>query len=90
MEVGELIGVIKGIKGAVAEPMVDSLVGAAAERDRHRPGVSDASTARPTRSPAAKSQRVKIVKHLSSSLMRCDVYLRRAERGPAPARCAPA
>ena len=89
MEVGELIGVIKGIKGAVAKPMVDNLVEPAAERGGHRPGVPDAQPrdrhALRRRGPARQDGQA-----TEQQPDRCDVHLRRAQRGPAPARCAPA
>jgi excinuclease UvrABC ATPase subunit len=68
MEVGELIGVIKYIKGAVAKPMVDSLV----ERLQNVVdiGLEYLTLNRETDTlSGGESQRVKIVKHLSSSLM---------------------
>src|SRR6266536_2141691 len=68
MEVGELIGVIKGIKDAVAKPMVDSLV----ERLQNviDIGLEYLTLNRETATlSGGESQRVKIVKHLSSSLM---------------------
>jgi excinuclease UvrABC ATPase subunit len=68
MEVGELIGVVRGIKGAVAKPMVDSLV----ERLQHviDIGLEYLTLNRETATlSGGESQRVKIVKHLSSSLM---------------------
>ncbi len=67
MEVGELIGVIKGIKGAVAKPMVDSLV----ERLQNVVdiGLEYLTLNRETATlSGGESQRIKIVKHLSSSL----------------------
>jgi len=68
MEVGELIGVIKGIKDAVAKPMVDSLM----ERLQNviDIGLDYLTLNRETATlSGGESQRVKIVKHLSSSLM---------------------
>jgi excinuclease UvrABC ATPase subunit len=68
MEVGELIGVIKDIKGAVAKPMVDNLV----ERLQNviDIGLEYLTLNRETATlSGGESQRVKIVKHLSSSLM---------------------
>jgi excinuclease UvrABC ATPase subunit len=68
MEIGELISVIKGIKGAVAKPMVDSLV----ERLQNMVdiGLEYLTLNRETATlSGGESQRVKIVKHLSSSLM---------------------
>ncbi len=67
MEVGELIGVIKGIQGAVAKPMVDNL------RQRLQNvvdiGLEYLTLNRETDTlSGGESQRVKIVKHLSSSL----------------------
>jgi excinuclease UvrABC ATPase subunit len=67
MEVGELIGVIKDIKGAVAKPMVDNLV----ERLQNVVdiGLEYLTLNRETDTlSGGESQRVKIVKHLSSSL----------------------
>jgi excinuclease UvrABC ATPase subunit len=67
MEVGELIGVIKGIKGAVAKPMVENLV----ERLQNviDIGLEYLTLNRETATlSGGESQRVKIVKHLSSSL----------------------
>jgi excinuclease ABC A subunit len=68
MEVGELIGVIKGVRDAVAKPMVDSLV----ERLQNviDIGLEYLTLNRETATlSGGESQRVKIVKHLSSSLM---------------------
>lgn len=68
MEIGELISVIKGITGAVAKPMVDSLV----ERLQSVVdiGLEYLTLNRETATlSGGESQRVKIVKHLSSSLM---------------------
>src|SRR5574341_1275893 len=68
MEVGELINVIKGVKDAVAKPMVDSLV----ERLQHviDIGLDYLTLNRETATlSGGESQRIKIVKHLSSSLM---------------------
>lgn len=68
MEIGELIGVIKGITSAVAKPMVDSLV----ERLQNVVdiGLDYLTLNRETATlSGGESQRVKIVKHLSSSLM---------------------
>ena len=68
MEVGDLIGVIKGVRDAVAKPMVDSLV----ERLQNviDIGLEYLTLNRETATlSGGESQRVKIVKHLSSSLM---------------------
>ena len=68
MEVGELIGVIKGIKGAVAKPMVDNLV----KRLENVVdiGLDYLSLNRETDTlSGGEAQRVKIVKQLSSSLI---------------------
>jgi excinuclease UvrABC ATPase subunit len=68
MEIGELIGVIKGINGAVAKPMVDNLV----QRLQNVMdiGLEYLTLNRETSTlSGGESQRVKIVKHLSSSLM---------------------
>jgi excinuclease UvrABC ATPase subunit len=68
MEIGELIGVLKGIKGAVAKPMVDNLV----QRLQNVVdiGLEYLTLNRETATlSGGESQRVKIVKHLSSSLM---------------------
>ena len=68
MEVGELIGVIKGVRDAVAKPMVDSLV----QRLQNviDIGLEYLTLNRETATlSGGESQRVKIVKHLSSSLM---------------------
>ncbi len=68
MEVGELIGVIKGIKGAVAKPMVDNLV----ERLQNviDIGLEYLTLNRETATlSGGESQRIKLVKHLSSSLI---------------------
>ena len=68
MEVGELIGVIKGVRDAVAKPMVDSLV----ERLQNviDIGLEYLTLNRETDTlSGGESQRVKIVKHLSGSLM---------------------
>ncbi len=67
MEVGELIGVIKGIKEPIARPLVDSLV----ERLQNVAdiGLDYLTLNRETDTlSGGESQRVKIVKHLSSSL----------------------
>jgi excinuclease UvrABC ATPase subunit len=67
MEVGELIGVIKGIKDPIAKPMVDNLV----ERLQNviDIGLEYLTLNRETDTlSGGESQRVKIVKHLSSSL----------------------
>ena len=68
MEVGELIGVVKGIKGAVAKPMVDNLV----ERLQNVVdiGLDYLTLNRETDTlSGGEAQRVKIVKQLSSSLI---------------------
>ena len=68
MEVGELIGVINGVRDAVAKPMVDSLM----ERLQNviDIGLDYLTLNRETATlSGGESQRVKIVKHLSSSLM---------------------
>src|SRR5213080_4603659 len=68
MEVDELIEVIRAIKDPVAAPMVDSLI----ERLQHLIdiGLEYLSLDRETDTlSGGESQRVKIVKHLSSSLM---------------------
>jgi excinuclease UvrABC ATPase subunit len=67
MEVGQLIGVVKRIKGPVAAPIVAAL----AERLQHLVdiGLEYLSLDRPTDTlSGGESQRVKIVKHLGSSL----------------------
>ena len=67
MEVGELIGVIRGIQGAVAKPMVDNLV----ERLQNVVdiGLDYLTLNRETDTlSGGESQRVKIVKQLNSSL----------------------
>ncbi|MDD1749150.1 MAG: excinuclease ABC subunit UvrA, partial [Methanothrix sp.] len=67
MEVGELIGVIKDIQGVVAKPMVENLV----ERLQNviDIGLEYLTLNRETATlSGGESQRVKIVKHLSSSL----------------------
>ena len=68
MEVGELIGVIKGIKGAVAKPMVDNLV------DRLQNvvdiGLDYLTLNRETDTlSGGEAQRVKMVKQMNSSLI---------------------
>ena len=68
MEVGELIGVIKGIQGAVAKPMVDNLV------DRLQNvvdiGLDYLTLDRETDTlSGGEAQRVKIVKQMNSSLI---------------------
>jgi len=68
MELGDLIGVIKGVRDAVTKPMVDSLV----ERLQNviDIGLEYLTLNRETATlSGGESQRVKIVKHLSSSLM---------------------
>ena len=68
MEVGELIGVIKGVTDAAAKPMVDDLV----ERLQNVVdiGLEYLSLNRETDTlSGGESQRVKIVKHLGSSLV---------------------
>jgi excinuclease UvrABC ATPase subunit len=68
MEVGELIDVVKAIKDPVAAPMVKTLT----ERLQHLVdiGLEYLSLGRETDTlSGGESQRVKIVKHLSSSLM---------------------
>ncbi len=68
MKVGDLIGVIKGVRDAVTKPMVDSLV----ERLQNviDIGLEYLTLNRETATlSGGESQRVKIVKHLSSSLM---------------------
>ena len=68
MEVGDLIGVIKGVRDAVTKPMVDSLV----ERLQNviDIGLEYLTLNRETATlSGGESQRVKIVKHLNSSLM---------------------
>jgi excinuclease UvrABC ATPase subunit len=66
--VGELIGVIRSIKDPLAAPIVHTLV----ERLQHLVdiGLEYLSLARETDTlSGGESQRVKIVKHLSSSLV---------------------
>ncbi len=68
MEVGKLIPVVRGIKGSVAAPLVEDLV----ERLQHLVdiGLEYLSLDRATDTlSGGESQRVKIIKHLSSSLM---------------------
>jgi excinuclease UvrABC ATPase subunit len=68
MEVEELIGMVKGIKGVVAKPIVDDLV----ERLQNviDIGLEYLTLNRETATlSGGESQRIKIVKHLSSSLM---------------------
>jgi excinuclease UvrABC ATPase subunit len=68
MEVDELIEVIRAIKDPVAEPMVDSLI----ERLQHMIdiGLEYLSLNRETDTlSGGESQRIKMVKHLSSSLV---------------------
>src|SRR5579859_234444 len=68
MEVGELIGAVKGIKGAVAKPMVDNLV----QRLQNVAdiGLDYLSLNRETDTlSGGEAQRVKLVKQLSSSLI---------------------
>lgn len=68
MEVGELLEVVKGIKAPIAAPFVATLT----ERLQHLVdiGLEYLSLDRPTDTlSGGESQRVKIVKHLTSSLM---------------------
>ncbi len=68
MEVGELITVLKGIKDPVAKPIVQSLV----ERLQHvvNIGLQYLTLSRETDTlSGGESQRIKMVKHLSSSLV---------------------
>ncbi|UYN89785.1 MAG: excinuclease ABC subunit UvrA [Anaerolineales bacterium] len=68
MEVGELITVLKGIKDPVAKPIVQSLV----ERLQHVVdiGLQYLTLSRETDTlSGGESQRIKMVKHLSSSLV---------------------
>jgi excinuclease UvrABC ATPase subunit len=68
MEMGELIGVVKGIKGAEAKPLVDDLV----ERLQNVVdiGLEYLTLNRETDTlSGGESQRIKMVKHLSSSLI---------------------
>ena len=68
MEVGDLIGVIKGVRDAVTKPMVDSLV--ARLQNVIDIGLAYLTLNRETATlSGGESQRVKIVKHLNSSLM---------------------
>ncbi|MBX3049354.1 MAG: excinuclease ABC subunit UvrA [Anaerolineales bacterium] len=68
MEIGELIEVIKGIKGEVAKPLVDNLL----ERLQNVVGIGleYLTLNRETDTlSGGESQRIKMVKHLSSSLI---------------------
>ena len=68
MEVGELIGVIKGINGAVAKPLVDNL--AARLQNVIDIGLDYLTLDRETDTlSGGEAQRVKLVKQLSSSLI---------------------
>ncbi len=68
MEVGDLVGILRGIDGAVAAPMVATLV----ERLQHMVdiGLDYLSLDRETATlSGGESQRIKMVKHLGSSLV---------------------
>jgi len=68
MEAGELIGVIKGIKGGVAKPMVDNLVNRL--QNLVDIGLEYLSLNRETDTlSGGEAQRVKMVKQLNSSLI---------------------
>ncbi len=89
MEVGELIEVIKGIKGGVAKPMVDSLV----ERLQNVVDIGLEYFDPQPRNRHALRRRIAARQNGETTQQqpgRCDLHLRRAQHRPAPARRAPA